>query len=180
MLLGTGPDLILNGLGNWINGEMYLPQTVHAAPMPVQAYLINPIYADIASTFALLFIIILILPLSGVLTELAVEKETKMREVLRIYGVGQAGMIGSWYTWCTFKFFVTAVLMAMASTLQLFPNSSFEFLFFLLLLLLLPHVDHVLRLHGLPVLRPEQDRRGRRHAHLPPPLQPPPEPIHFN
>jgi len=131
------PDAFGNGLGDWISSELYLPQTVHAMAMPVQEYVINDIYGGIAGTFSLLYIIILLPPLAGVLTDLVVEKETKMREVLRIYGVGQSSLILSWYTWYTIKFLFIAILMSLCSTPQLFPNSDgfilFVFYFFFLM-----------------------------------------------
>jgi hypothetical protein len=129
VLTGYSSQFLLN-VENWVNGELYLPQSVHAMPLPSQAYVINGIYADISSTFALLYILILLPPLSGILTDLVMEKETKMRECLRIYGIGNGGMVGSWYVWYTLKFFCTAVLMAIASVLQLFPNSDVVVLFF--------------------------------------------------
>jgi hypothetical protein len=127
---GTSRSQFLGTLQNWARGELYLPQSVHAMPLPIQGYSVNEQYDSLTDTFALLYILILLPLLSGILTDLVVEKETKMRECLRIYGAGNLSMVGSWYLWYTLKFLCTAVLIALGSILQLFPNSDFFVLFF--------------------------------------------------
>jgi hypothetical protein len=46
VLTGYSSQFLLN-VENWVNGELYLPQSVHAMPLPAQSYVINGIYAEI-------------------------------------------------------------------------------------------------------------------------------------
>jgi hypothetical protein len=135
-LIGTDANQFPNGMGNWVDGELYAPQNVHATPMPIQSYSINETYSSIDFVISLIFILSTLPILAGILTDLVVEKETKMREVLRIYGVSTGGMLSSWYTWYLLKFFCTALLIALAASVNLLPNSDvviiFLFFFFFL------------------------------------------------
>ena len=53
------------------------------------------------------------------------EKETKVREGLRMQGVGNCTLVASWFASLGLQYFAMALLMAIASKVSLFENGSF-------------------------------------------------------
>jgi ATP-binding cassette subfamily A (ABC1) protein 3 len=106
---------------------LHAPQSVAIQVMPVTNWKRFDYYNDIQETFALIFIIINLLPVSSVLRAIVTEKETKTREVLKMYGVQDSAIVLSWYVTYLTIFFFTALLSTIASCADedlLFPNSN--------------------------------------------------------
>ena len=53
------------------------------------------------------------------------EKETKVREGLRMQGVGNCTLVASWFASLGLQYFAMALLMAIACKVSLFENGSF-------------------------------------------------------
>jgi ATP-binding cassette subfamily A (ABC1) protein 1 len=106
---------------------LHAPQSVAIQVMPVANWKRFNYYNDIQETFALIFIVINLLPVSSVLRAIVTEKETKTREVLKMYGVRDSAIVLSWYMTYLTIFFFTALLSTIASCADedlLFPNSN--------------------------------------------------------
>jgi len=106
---------------------LHAPQSVAVQVMPVSNWKRFDYYNDIQDTFALIFIIINLLPVSSVLRAIVTEKETKTRELLKMYGVRDSSIIISWYVTYLTIFLFTALFSTIASCADedlLFPNSN--------------------------------------------------------
>ncbi|TYZ60146.1 hypothetical protein PybrP1_003113, partial [[Pythium] brassicae (nom. inval.)] len=104
------------------------------APFPIEGYTSSPFYDSIKDIFALLFVLAYLYMVSRVLVAFIQEKESRMREFMKILGVKEKTIIISWYITYTGILFVGAVLQALAGLFGLFANSSVVliFLFFFL------------------------------------------------
>ncbi|KAF1315573.1 Abc transporter a family member 1, partial [Globisporangium splendens] len=112
--------------------QPYLNATV--APFPINAYTSSPFYDQVKDVFALVFILAYLYMVSRILVVFIQEKESRMREFMKILGVKESAILISWYMTYTGIAFVGAILQALAGLAGLFSNSSvvLVFLFFLL------------------------------------------------
>ncbi|RHZ08100.1 hypothetical protein DYB26_013866, partial [Aphanomyces astaci] len=92
-----------------------------------------PFYSMVSQVFSIIFILAYLHAVSRVIVVLTQEKETRARELMKILGVRDAAIVLSWYITYLLIFVVSSVLAALAGT-QLFPNTSFGYLFILFFL----------------------------------------------
>ncbi|TMW64067.1 hypothetical protein Poli38472_014184 [Pythium oligandrum] len=104
------------------------------APFPIDSYVSSPFYDQVKDVFALIFILSYLYCVSSVLVGFIQEKESRIREYLKILGVKEKAIIISWYITYTAILFVGSILQALAGLAGLFENSSVIviFLFFFL------------------------------------------------
>eukprot|EP00937_MAST-01D_sp_MAST-1D-sp2_P000217 g217.t1 len=116
--------------------ESYLPETVNLVPLPIENFQFNTFYDTIAPVFALFFQVFMIMSTFLVHAALLTEKETKMREMLRIMGVSNEALMASWYLMFVLIYFIFAVVITYFAKHglkgALLPNSAFsvELVFF--------------------------------------------------
>ncbi|KAF1329508.1 Abc transporter a family member 1, partial [Globisporangium splendens] len=112
--------------------QPYLGATV--APFPVYAYVSSPFYDAVSDVFALVFILAYLYMISRVLVVFIHEKESRMREYMKILGVKESAILISWYITYIGIAFLSAILQALGGLVGLFSNSSVVliFLFFFL------------------------------------------------
>ncbi len=108
-----------------VSQKLYSPQDLQVMPMPVKEYTLYGFYAEIADVLPLVFVMAFLLPVSSVLTALVAEKETKMKEVMKMYRVIDAMLVLSWLITFVAQYIMIALLTTACSTLELFPNTGF-------------------------------------------------------
>uniref|UniRef100_K3WP40 ABC transporter domain-containing protein n=1 Tax=Globisporangium ultimum (strain ATCC 200006 / CBS 805.95 / DAOM BR144) TaxID=431595 RepID=K3WP40_GLOUD len=112
--------------------QPYLGASV--APMPIDEFTSSPFYDNVKDVFALVFILAYLYMISRVLVVFIQEKESRMREFMKILGVKEKAILISWYITYIGIAFVGAILQALAGLVGVFSNSSvvLVFLFFFL------------------------------------------------
>lgn len=110
----------------------YAPQSLETVPMPVTGVVIDGFYQLIARVFPLVFIVGFLYTQKSIINELITEKETKVRESLRMLGVGSMAIFGSWYATYGLIFSVICGVFTACAGLSIFPTSSgtLVFIFF--------------------------------------------------
>ncbi|TYZ68996.1 hypothetical protein PybrP1_010597 [[Pythium] brassicae (nom. inval.)] len=104
------------------------------APFPIEGYTNSPFYDSIKDIFALLFVLAYLYTVSHVLVVFIQEKESRMREFMKILGVKEKTILISWYITYTGILLVGSALQTLAGSTALFANSSLVvalFFFFL-------------------------------------------------
>ncbi|GAB9477032.1 Abc transporter a family member 1, partial [Globisporangium polare] len=112
--------------------QPYLGATV--APFPIESFTNSPFYAQVKDVFALVFVLAYLYMISQVLVVFIQEKESRMREFMKILGVKEKAILISWYITYVGIILVGAILQALVGMLGLFANSSviLVFVFFFL------------------------------------------------
>eukprot|EP00929_Paragymnodinium_shiwhaense_P115857 TRINITY_DN8500_c0_g1_i3.p1 TRINITY_DN8500_c0_g1~~TRINITY_DN8500_c0_g1_i3.p1 ORF type:complete len:2086 (-),score=492.32 TRINITY_DN8500_c0_g1_i3:221-6478(-) len=110
----------------------YFPQALEASPFPIGGVLLDGFYELVKMVFPLVFIVAFLYTQKKVVNELIIEKETKVRESLRMLGVGSLSIIGSWYATYACIFAGLCFIFAVVAAWHVFPlsNVSLIFLFF--------------------------------------------------
>jgi ATP-binding cassette subfamily A (ABC1) protein 3 len=119
---------IVAELRQWMRAETFAPQQVDFVPYPTAAYKINLFYTVVLPNLTLLFVIAYLVPVTRLVRALVVEKELKLREVMRIMGLSQAAHFLSWVGLYAAIYAVIALMIALIGT-QIFPRSSFGIVF---------------------------------------------------
>lgn len=107
----------------------YLPQSIEAVPMPVAGVIINGFYQLVSVAFPLVFIVGFLYTQKKVVNEMITEKESKVRESLRMLGVSSGAIIGSWYVTYATIFAVLCMIFAIVAGVEIFPLSSGTLIF---------------------------------------------------
>ncbi|CAE8598611.1 unnamed protein product, partial [Polarella glacialis] len=107
----------------------YLPQSLETIPMPVAGVVLDGFYELIALVFPLVFIVAFLYTQKKVLNELITEKETKVRESLRMLGVSSTAIIGSWFVTYGLIFGVLCGIFALVASFDVFPYSDLTLIF---------------------------------------------------
>ena len=104
---------------------LYQPQSLATVPFPVEGQTANFFYTGIIkSMFPLMFIVAFLYTQKKVIADLIVEKESKVRESLRMIGVSNVSIILSWYATYATIFFGLALIFTCLATRSIFPHSS--------------------------------------------------------
>ncbi|CAJ1347857.1 unnamed protein product, partial [Effrenium voratum] len=109
--------------------QRYHPQALGALPMPVGGIVLDGFFELIALAFPLVFIVAFLYTQKKVLNELISEKETKVRESLRMLGVGSLAIISSWFVTYGAIFAALCAIFAVVSSFYVFPGSSTMLIF---------------------------------------------------
>eukprot|EP01048_Picozoa_sp_COSAG05_P007166 COSAG05_NODE_498_length_9248_cov_20.530003_7_plen_939_part_00 len=102
-----------------IEPSMWVPQFVQFSALPIMGFRITLFYYYCDFALALLFILIYLDNMYSTVTCFIDEKETRMREVLRIQGVSTAEFIASWYLSYVVQF---AGLNLIIAIVTIFPS----------------------------------------------------------
>lgn len=86
-------------------------------------------YEFVSDWLALVFIIVYMHSLYNAAQTFGLEKESKLREALRMQGVSTCALTSSWVLALGLQYYTTALLMAIASKLYLFEKASFALMF---------------------------------------------------
>ncbi|RHZ34332.1 hypothetical protein DYB37_012253, partial [Aphanomyces astaci] len=98
-------------------------------PFPVMGFTVSPFFEAVDFIFGIVFVLSYIQCLSAILVALISEKETKTRELLKILGVPDVAIVGSWYITYGVVLFVASLVQAGVASAVLFNHSSVVLLF---------------------------------------------------
>ena len=115
-------------------GESFAPQTVEFAPFPITAYTNNDFYTTVSGVFSFFFTLVFLFPVSRLIRGLVMEKETRIREGMRMMGLSDLALTGSWFTSYALLYVAIAVAIAIVTSRNIFTHTGggFIFLFFTL------------------------------------------------
>jgi hypothetical protein len=87
---------LLNDLVAWAQtSESFAPQQVDLVPFPITGYTSNDFFDIAQSVLAFFLTICLLFPVSRLIRGLVAEKETKLREGMKMMGLSDAALLGS-------------------------------------------------------------------------------------
>ena len=112
----------------------YIPNEIRVAEFPTEDYTDREFYLKIENVFALILILTFLWPVSRLVRGLVHEKETRIREGMRMMGLNFAPLYAAWFITYGMVFFLIALLIAVVSSPHLFSRSdpSLIFVFFFL------------------------------------------------
>lgn len=108
----------------------FAPERVLSVPLPAADSVVNDFYEPFVTGYVgLFFVIAFLVTMYGVIVELITEKQTKMRESLKMLGVQTEALLASFYLLHACVFYVLCLVLGMYLTLlpgdwALFPRSS--------------------------------------------------------
>ena len=114
---------------NLFKAEALQPTDVELAVFPVEAYTNNPFYANAGPTFGLFFIIFFALHVLFLTRGVVAEKETKLREGMRMMGLHKSALFTSWALSYIILEAVVSLAMTGIGALAVWPNSNFGAIF---------------------------------------------------
>ena len=119
---------VMADLREWLRAETFAPQQVNFVPFPTGGYKLNLFYTVVLPNLTLLFVIAYLVPVTRLVRGLVVEKELRLREVMRTMGLNQAAHFLSWVGMYAAIYALIALCIAAIGT-QIFPKSSFVVIF---------------------------------------------------
>jgi ABC-type multidrug transport system ATPase subunit len=108
----------------------YVPQRVDTVAFPIAGFEEDIFYTLVKDVFAVFFVIVFLFTQKKVLNELIQEKEGKVRESLRMMGVDNVALIGSWYIVYAVIFAVLCGIFVACASLRVFSHSAPSLLWF--------------------------------------------------
>ncbi|EQC42571.1 hypothetical protein SDRG_00301 [Saprolegnia diclina VS20] len=93
-------------------------------PLPISAYTASPFFATAGDFFSFVFVVSYVQLVTGLLVALVKEKETRAREMMKVLGVTDGAIVGSWMLTYGIVVLVVAALQTIASSQLLFPHTS--------------------------------------------------------
>ena len=102
----------------------YAPQIVQVLPMPVHGFILNSFFEIVKAVFALVFLMMYMYPTFAMIATFIEEKESRVREGLRMMGVQNMSLILSWYILHFFLFLVLNVILMVFTSQSIFEYSS--------------------------------------------------------
>jgi ATP-binding cassette, subfamily A (ABC1), member 3 len=127
---GVGPDL--DAVASFLRSHVLLPQHVRIAPFPTSTFMSDDFYSFVESVFALVFVMSFFFPSFFLIRGLVEEKETKLREGMKMMGMSDVAIIAAWYATYAIIFACIAAAVCISLKLTMFGNSDagLVFLFF--------------------------------------------------
>jgi ABC-type multidrug transport system fused ATPase/permease subunit len=110
---------------------------------------VQEFYHFVADYLALIFMIIMMFSLYNAASTFGLEKESKIREALRMQGVSNGTLVSSWFLSLGLQYFVMALAMAFASRVSLFQHAEFGLMLFGYWMSLLAFMAFALVVHTL-------------------------------
>eukprot|EP01052_Picozoa_sp_SAG31_P002113 SAG31_NODE_71_length_28115_cov_4.128105_13_plen_1544_part_00 len=107
----------------------YAPQRVQHLMMPLHGLILNLFYEIVKSVFALLFMIMFMYPTFTMIASFVEEKETRVREAMRMMGVGHGTILGSWFGLYFILFSVLNLVLTIAAGWSIFEHTDNTLLF---------------------------------------------------
>jgi len=106
------------------NAERYVPQQVDIVPFPYTAYQSNNFYSIVVGILPLFFILSMLFPVSRLVRGIVMEKEMKLREGMRMMGLTEASLFGSWIMLYVMLYFILAVIITAMTRKNIFKYSQ--------------------------------------------------------
>jgi ATP-binding cassette subfamily A (ABC1) protein 3 len=129
-------QLLINepAVQTFLSARLLLPQAVTVAPFPTSPYKNTDFYSFVSNVFALIFVLSFFFPSFFLIRGIVVEKETKIREGMRMMGLSDAALFTAWYITYGILFLIIAFFIAVTTGLTFFSNSDggLIFLYFFL------------------------------------------------
>jgi ATP-binding cassette subfamily A (ABC1) protein 3 len=131
---GSDPSVApaLAALDAFLYSHTLTPQRGRMAPFPTPAFHNNAFYSFVSNVFALIFVLSFFVPAFFLIRGIVVEKETKLREGMRMMGMMDAPLILAWYlTYGIMFFFIAlAVTATVKNSFFSLSDGTLLFLFF--------------------------------------------------
>jgi ATP-binding cassette subfamily A (ABC1) protein 1 len=102
----------------------YAPQRVEASPLPIAGYESDIFYTLVENVFPVYFILTFLYTQKKVINELIEEKESKVREALRMLGMHDSSLIGAWYITYALIFGVLCAIFTAVASIRVFELTS--------------------------------------------------------
>lgn len=112
----------LTDLNNFLQSHVLFPQRVRVAPFPASSYTSDSFYSFVQSVFALVFVMSFFFPSFFLIRGLVVEKETRVREGVRMMGMNDLPLYGAWYIIYAAIFLVIALCVAITCAATMFSH----------------------------------------------------------
>jgi ABC-type multidrug transport system ATPase subunit len=125
----AGIVLHAGDVGAFLGADLMVPQRVAVAPFPTTAYKQNDFYTVVQSVFGLIFVMFFFAPSFFLIRGIVVEKETKIREGVRMMGMGDSALFVAWYITYSIVFTIIALLIAIITKASFFPASDGSLIF---------------------------------------------------
>jgi hypothetical protein len=106
-----------------LDSEVFQPYGHIMVPFPVAGYQWDEFFFYVSQLIPLVFVIAYLYPVAKILEGLVREKETRMDEMLKMMGVSDKMIVGSWYITYGAFFFILAFVITIFSRGML-PTSS--------------------------------------------------------
>ena len=115
---------IMNAGIDWMKEDTYAPQQVDFVPFPYLAYNSNGFYGLVLSILSFFLVIGFVFPVSRLIRGLVLEKEMKMREGMKMMGLSDAALFGSWIATYIIFWAILAILITIISGSSIFKSSN--------------------------------------------------------
>ena len=129
----------------------YEPQLIQLLPMPIDPWRKSDFYKVVKNLFALVYLLLFMYSVFGVIATLVEEKETRVRELLRMMSVQNPAIVCSWYLTYGAIFASLNVLVVSLSALGdgvgLFAYSSVPLLFLFFFLFAISAISYAYMVH---------------------------------
>ena len=102
----------------------YAPQIVQTVPMPLHGYILNSFYEIVKAVFALLFLLMYMYPTFSMIATFIEEKESRVREGMRMMGVQNGSLLLSWFLLHFALFLLLNIVLTVACGYSIFEFSS--------------------------------------------------------
>ena len=102
------------GLSAFLASEAYAPNDVDVVPFPVASYSFNRFYGLALSILSFILVIAYVVPNSRLIRGLVGEKESKMREGMKMMGLGGGALFGSHMLWYALAYHLPVSLIVSA------------------------------------------------------------------
>ena len=112
-----------------LKSSAFAPQGVTVTPFPVSGFKESPFYDAAKNVFALLFLMAFLYPAFVLIRSIVQEKETRIREGMRMMGMGEVELFTAWYITYSVIFAFVAVLVTALTAGNIFSHSNFFLLF---------------------------------------------------
>ncbi len=116
------------------DAERMTPIDIEMAAFPVNAYTNNPFYSNAGSTFAIFFVIFFALQVLFLTRGVVDEKESKIREGMRMMGLGKSSLFASWALFYILIEIVVSLGMTLVGSINVWAKSDFGSIFLLFFL----------------------------------------------
>ena len=111
-----------------------LPQSIGTAAFPTPAFSTNPFYEAAKDVFALFFVLTLLVPVSRLIRGMVHEKETRIREGMKMMGMTDAALNTAWFITYWLVFLLIAIGAMLLTMGNMFGHSNPLYIFALFFL----------------------------------------------
>lgn len=119
---------VAEAIRSYMVSESYAPQQVQFVAFPQSAYQTNDFYSIVLPMMSFFFVICLLFPVSRLIRGIVMEKETKIREGMKMMGMGDAPIFFSWIVTYTILYAILALIVALICAKNIFQYSGFGYI----------------------------------------------------